>query len=98
MFPVTLQVKLLNHYVVSDFQRSSTYSYTYTAILSFRGLLLIGLQCLYVAPKGEPRLPNLLVKSEIQEFRNLDRGLRPGQKWQFFVRKKMVHEERRCKL
>ena len=69
MFPVTLHVILytimviilsilmgiLLCYLISDLQRSSTYCYRYTAILSFRGLILIVLQCLYVAPKGEPR-------------------------------------------
>ena len=33
-------------YLISDLQRSSTYCYRYTAILSFRGLILIVLQCL----------------------------------------------------
>ena len=79
---LSILMVILLSYLVSDLQRSSTYCYRYTAILSFRGLLLIGLQCLYVASKGEPRLPKLLAKPEIlEEFRNLDRGLRPGQKW-----------------
>ena len=68
MFPVTLHVKLSYHYgyhlinfmvillsyLMNDLQRSSTYCYRYTAILSFRGLIFIALQCLYVAPKGQP--------------------------------------------
>ena len=45
---------ILLSYLISDFQRSSTYCYRYTAKLSFRGLILIALQCLYVASKGEP--------------------------------------------
>ena len=69
MFPVILHVKLSYHYgyhfinfsfillsyPISDLQRSFTYCYRYTAILSFRDLILIVLECLYVAPKGEPR-------------------------------------------
>ena len=48
-----LMVILLSH-LISDLQRASTYCYRYTAILSFRDLILIVLECLYVAPKGEP--------------------------------------------
>ena len=47
---------ILLSYLISDLQRSSTYCYRYTAILSFRDLILIALHCLYLAPKGEPRL------------------------------------------
>ena len=43
---------ILLSYLISDL-RSSTYCYRYTAILSFRHLILIVLQCLYAAPKGE---------------------------------------------
>ena len=46
---------ILLSYLISDLQRPSTYYYRYAAILSFRDLILIALQCLYVAPKGEPR-------------------------------------------
>ena len=46
---------ILLSYLISDLQRSFTYCYRYTAILSFRDLILIALQCLYVAPKGEQR-------------------------------------------
>ena len=42
---------ILLRYLISDLQRSSDYCYRYTAILSFRDLILIALQCLYVAPK-----------------------------------------------
>ena len=45
-------IVILLSYLISDLHRSSTYCYRYTAILSFRGLILIALQCLYVAPKG----------------------------------------------
>ena len=38
---------ILLSYLISDLQRSSTYCYRYTAILSFRDLILIVLQCLY---------------------------------------------------
>ena len=51
---LSILMVILLSYLFSDRQRSSTYCYRYTAILSFRGLILIVLQCLYVAPKGEP--------------------------------------------
>ena len=86
---LSILIVILLSYLISDLQGSSTYCYRYTAILHFRGLLPIGLMCLYVAPKGEPRLPKLLAKPKIlEEFRILDIGLRLGQKCNFFVRKR----------
>ena len=52
---LSILMVILLSYLISEIQRPSTYCYRYTAILSFRGLILIVLQCLYVAPKGEPR-------------------------------------------
>ena len=52
---LSILVIILLSYPISDLQRSSTYCYRCTAILSFRGLILIVLQCLYVAPKAEPK-------------------------------------------
>ena len=64
IFPISLHVQLLYHYgchlaismvillnyLPSDLQRSSTYYYRYIALLSYRGLVLIGLWYLHMAP------------------------------------------------
>ena len=50
---LSILMVILLSYLISDLHMSSTYYYRYTAILSFRGLILIALQCLYVARKGE---------------------------------------------
>ena len=83
---LSILMVILLSYLIIDLQRSSTYCYRYTAILSFRGLILIELQYLYVTPKGEPRLPKLLTKPEIlEEFRNLDRGVKTRAKMAIFL-------------